>query len=276
MKRRMQVLGLCTVVALGIAAPAAAKTAVKPGDGLFGAGRTATESSEGHADYVPERPSSQSEAESASSQDRYIPQPLGRPSCAPGQGVAERWVGGPTNEVETVGIQLNCFGDPAEPDPAAPAAAPAPPQITQAMVRRAFEQVPVPELSSQTQPVDKTLVNFDTIFFVDAQPMTETVTLLGQQVTLFIEPSTYRWDHGDGSEVTTYSPGAAYPSKEIVHRYMKARQTVRHQVSIDWTATYSVNGGPPQPVPGTVTTVGPETPLRISEAAPALSGDHSG
>ncbi|GAB3250790.1 hypothetical protein GCM10027425_08370 [Alteromonas gracilis] len=166
-----------------------------------------------------------------------------------------------------------CFADP---DPAAPAAAPAPPQITQAMVRRAFEQVPVPELSSQTQPVDKTLVNFDTIFYVDAQPMTETVTLLGQQVTLFIEPSTYRWDHGDGSEVTTYSPGAAYPSKEIVHRYMNARETVRHQVSIDWTATYSVNGGPAQPVPGTVTTVGPETPLRISEAAPALSGDHSG
>lgn len=195
-----------------------------------------------------------------------------RPACS--GYVPSSWAGGPEDPAQQL-IQQICM-DPVPPDPAAPAAAPAPPQITRAMVRRAFEQVPVPELSSQTQPVDKTLVNFDTIFYVDAQPMTETVTLLGQQVTLFIEPSTYRWDHGDGSEVTTYSPGAAYPSKEIVHRYMKARQTVRHQVSIDWTATYSVNGGPPQPVPGTVTTVGPETPLRISEAAPALSGDHSG
>ncbi|GAB3246833.1 hypothetical protein GCM10027425_02370 [Alteromonas gracilis] len=263
---------LMAAAALAMTAVPAAGVEVKPGESRIVVGVTNQEQADGTIAQTGER-----ESDAAKAPDRYIPQPLGRPSCAPGQGVAERWVGGPTNEVETVGIQLNCFGDPADPDPAVPAAAaPAPPQITQAMVRRAFEQVPVPELSSQTQPVDKTLVNFDTIFYVDAQPMTETVTLLGQQVTLFIEPSTYRWDHGDGSEVTTYSPGAAYPSKEIVHRYTDARQTVRHQVSIDWTATYSVNGGPAQPVPGTVTTVGPETPLRISEAAPALSGDHSG
>ena len=64
---------------------------------------------------------------------------------------------------------LVCSGDGA---PEAVPTAAAPPQVTEAMILRAFRRIPLPELRSQTQPDDKTLINFDTIFFTQAEPLT--------------------------------------------------------------------------------------------------------
>ena len=146
------------------------------------------------------------------------------------------------------------------------------PTVTPDLVARAFQRIPLPSLRSHTQPADKTLINFDTIFFVDAQPLQRTLTLLGQRVELEITPSTFRWVHGDGTTAVTHTPGAAYPAKDVVYRYQHAHVTVQHHVEIVWTARWRLNGGPLQDVPGTVTTVGPATSLRVAEATPALSG----
>lgn len=156
----------------------------------------------------------------------------------------------------------------------APPAAPAPalPRITGGLVLQALQRIPVPHLRSQTQPDNKTLVNFDTIFYVDARQFRRTVTLLGQRVALDITPSTFVWNHGDGTTSTTSEPGARYPAKDVVHRYQKAHRTVAHSVTIVWTARYRVGNGAWQPVPGTVTTSGPATGLRIAEATPVLTG----
>jgi len=123
-----------------------------------------------------------------------------------------------------------------------------------------------------TQPAAKTLINFDTIFYVEAEPLHRTLNLLGQRVELEITPSTFRWVHGDGTTSETHTPGATYPAKDVVYRYQQAHVTVRHHVEIVWTARWSLNGGPFQDVAGTVTTVGPDTSLAVVEATPALSG----
>ncbi len=154
-----------------------------------------------------------------------------------------------------------------------PAIAAVQPQVTDAMILQAFRRIPLPSLRSHSQPEDKTLVNFETIFYTDAQPLTRTVTLLGQRVRLEIRPSRFEWIHGDGTAATTRTPGAPYPSKEVVHRYADAHRTVAHRVVVTWSAEYSLNGGPLRPVNGTVTTTGPSTPLRVAEASPALSGE---
>ena len=187
--------------------------------------------------------------------------------CPPGSVQYRQWqvaAGGETP------LGFVCSGNGAP--PAVAAAAPAPPQVTDAMVLAAFRRVPVPELRSQSQPGDKTLVNFDTIFFTEAEPLTRTVTILGQSVRLEIEPSSFTWEHGDGTSATTSTPGAPYPAKDVVHRYADAHVTVQHRVVVTWSAQWSLNGGPLQPVAGTVTTTGPTTPLRVAEASPSLSG----
>jgi hypothetical protein len=159
-------------------------------------------------------------------------------------------------------LGLRCSTDP--PDAAGP--------VTPAQVSRAFQRVPLPALRAITQPADKTLINFDTIFRVEAAPLNRTLTLLGQRVELRIVPSTFRWVHGDGTTTVTTTPGAAYPAEDVVYRYQQAHVTVIQHVEIVWTARWSLNGGPFQDVIGTVTTVGPDTALRIAEATPALSG----
>ena len=146
------------------------------------------------------------------------------------------------------------------------------PVITAAMVLAAFRRIPVPKATSITQPAGKTLVNFDTIFHTRADAFTRTVTLLGQRVRLDIKPSRFTWTYGDGSTAVTTTPGAAYPAKTIVHRYPHAHATMTHHVTVQWSATYSINGSAPMDVPGTVTTDGPATDLRVAEAIPALSG----
>ena len=70
----------------------------------------------------------------------------------------------------------------------------------------------------------------------------------------------------------TSTPGAPYPSKDVVYRYQKAHRTVAHRVTIVWTARYRVGNGPWQDVPGSVNTTGPATDLRIAEATPVLTG----
>jgi hypothetical protein len=186
-----------------------------------------------------------------------------RNNCPPGERTYRLWQVAPPPATP---MGLVCSGN------GPPPVAAAPPQVTDAMVLQAFRRIPLPSLRSQSQPANKTLINFDTIFFTQAQPLTRQLTLLGQRVRLEIRPSRFEWVHGDGTTETTTTPGAPYPAKTIVYRYADAHRTVAHRVVVTWSAEWSLNGGPLQPVNGTVTTTGPSTPLRIAEASPALSG----
>jgi hypothetical protein len=185
----------------------------------------------------------------------------GNTSCPPGKHMYRLWQVTPVEM--PLGIQ--CAGTTPPPAPRQ--------QLTAAMIARAFQHVPLPALATRVQPAGRTLVNFDTIFFTEARPITRTLTLLGQQVRLDIRPSRFTWTYGDGSTETTSVPGAPYPSKEVTHRYPHAHTTVAAHVAVTWTAEYAVNGAAPRPVDGTVTTVGPDTRLAIAEAVPALSGE---
>lgn len=175
------------------------------------------------------------------------------------------------------GAQPNdtCDVAPAVAAPAVAGAPPPPPQVTPGMVLTAMRSMGLPALTTVVQPADKTLVNFDTIFYTDPAPVTRTVTLLGQPVTIAATPASFTWHFGDGASTSTSSPGAPYPAKDVTHRYTDAHVTVRPSVDVTYTGEYQVGGGGWQTIPGTVTIAGPGTPLRISEATPVLSGNHS-
>lgn len=173
-------------------------------------------------------------------------------------------------------------GDPCSSDAAAPATAvavaagPAPlPQVTPGVALTALRHIGLPALQARTQPKDKTLVNFPTIFYTEPEPFTRTVTLLGRPVLIQATPSSFTWHYGDGTTATTSTPGAPYPAKDVTHLYRDAHATVQTSVDVTYTATFEVAGGPQQAIPGAVTISGPTAPLRISEATPVLSGDHA-
>ena len=183
-----------------------------------------------------------------------------RAPCPAGLTAYTRWV--KTRTTWTSAPKVVCLSGP--PTDSRPA-------ITGAMVLRALRTVRLPHPTPSIQPARRTLVNLDTIFSAPQAPLTRTVTLLGQRVTLRIRPTRWVWEYGDGHSATTTTGGAAYPNKTIAYRYQRAAK-VQPRVSITWAATYRINGGASQPVAGTVSTTGPSASLRVLEAVPVLSG----
>lgn len=147
-----------------------------------------------------------------------------------------------------------------------------PPTITPGDVLRELRRIGLPSLITHIQPAHKTLVNFDTIFYTDAETFTATVGLLGQRVDIEAEPTGFTWHYGDGSSEDTTRPGAPYPALQITHRYTNADVTVHPRVDVTYTSRFRVNRGPWQPIEETITITGPSTDLRIVEAVPVLVG----
>ena len=125
-------------------------------------------------------------------------------TCPPGEQVYRLWQ---TEPPPATADGLVCSGN------GPPPVAAAPPQVTPGMVAAAFRRIPLPSLRSHSQPANKTLINFDTIFFTQAQPLTRNLTLLGQRVRLEIRPSRFEWVHGDGTTETTSYAGGAVPGQ---------------------------------------------------------------
>jgi hypothetical protein len=163
---------------------------------------------------------------------------------------------------------------PAQPVAAGAAAAPPPPQVTPGVVLNALRRIGLPSLRARTQPEDRTLVNFATIFYTRPQSFTRAVTLLGQPVQIHATPASYTWHYGDGSTATTRRPGAPYPSKDVTHRYTDAHVTVQTSVDVTYSARFRVGGADWQTIPGSVTIAGPASALRVSEATAVLSGTY--
>ncbi|MBD8870565.1 hypothetical protein [Nocardioides donggukensis] len=161
--------------------------------------------------------------------------------------------------------------------PADPTAAPpAPPQVTEPIVRRALRRIPLPGSSIVVQPPGgRTLVNFDTLFRTEAAPLQRTVRLLGRRVDLEIWASSFTWRHGDGTQQVSTSPGRAFAEgvsmdEYVSHRYADAQVTVRPAVDTTYSARFRVDGGPWQDVVGTVTIAGEPVELSVVEGRPTL------
>jgi hypothetical protein len=167
-----------------------------------------------------------------------------------------------------VGIRTQCIGG------VPPAYVP--PTVTPGDVLSALRRIGLPRLDVEVQPADKTLVNFDTIFWTDPETVALGLTILGQGVDVVATPVRYAWSFGDGTGRTTSTPGDPYPSRSITHRYQDAEVTVHPQVAVAYRARFRVDGGGWQQIDETVSTTGPATSLRVAEATPLLSGGGTG
>ncbi|WP_350278966.1 hypothetical protein [Kribbella sp. HUAS MG21] len=147
---------------------------------------------------------------------------------------------------------------------------PVPREITWEDVRSETKDVMFPALTVRVQPRGRTLVNLDTIVYTDDNGVTANwVTVLGRPVLVEATPRKFIWSFGDGTSVTTTSPGKPYPSKEITHKYMKVA-SVNLTVTVTYTARFFVSDAGWRNVDGLVSITGPATPLQVREAVPVL------
>jgi hypothetical protein len=147
------------------------------------------------------------------------------------------------------------------------------PQLTGADVRQEAQKlVPHPAIGT-APPNGTTLVNIETILWVDTPSSRTlgTVALLGHQVQISVALASVAWTFGDGTTETTPDAGTPYDradpcSAKLCDDYWGHvfPTTGPHTViaTITWTGTYRVDGGPAQPIPGTVT--GPASTVTIT------------
>ena len=122
-------------------------------------------------------------------------------------------------------------------------------------------------------PGDMVIVSKDLIVYTDPSSRTLSTTVGGVPVEVVVTPVSYTWDWGDGASTTTTDPGAPYPYQTVVHRYRQRLKGVVVSLTTSWSATFSVEGGPPQPVSGTVTTTESSAPFDLVRLVGVLTDD---
>ncbi len=140
-------------------------------------------------------------------------------------------------------------------------------------VFRYFQTLPLPQLTTRQQPPGEALVGLPVIFFTDS-PTTQlfTVDIRGFTVDIAATASSYTWDTGDGTVLTTTDPGAPYPAETITHDYSSGTYTA--SLTTTWSATYSVDGGVSANVPGTTTTQGAPVTFTVLQARTVLTNPY--
>lgn len=137
-----------------------------------------------------------------------------------------------------------------------------------AIVQSEFQSVVVQGGRADVSPEPETLVNIKTRFQTDAPASYEIpLTLLNQSVVITATAQKYTWhlDNGD-TRVSTR------PKGYLEHEYRRAG-TYDVFVSITWSGTFSVNGGPAQPITGTVEIDGEPTRIQVQQARSELVRD---
>ena len=114
-------------------------------------------------------------------------------------------------------------------------------------------------------------VNKPVYFATDAVAHDRQLTILGLPVTVHLTPVGYTWDPCDGSPAfTTATPGGAWPDGDVSHSYRKAAPGVTVGLTVEWSATFTVQGTT-YPVNGTTTATTTSPVFEIREAEAVLT-----
>ncbi len=125
-----------------------------------------------------------------------------------------------------------------------------------AAIQRQFESLPVNAGSVVAQPSPHTLRGAETNFYAEAVEQQFDVTMFGQRVHIVATPVQYTWNYGDG---TVFGPQPSMGGPLPQDRWGEKTRTSHaygttgdFQVVLTTTfqGTYSVNAGPPLPIPG--------------------------
>lgn len=113
--------------------------------------------------------------------------------------------------------------------------------------------IPLPGVSIQVSPSPKGLTGFNGWYWVGGMPaggaFTASANVLGATVNVQARPSSFVWNFGDGTQLTTTSSGIAYPGTDgqgsIHHVYQARNETPGYQLSLTFVLAvrYQVNAG---------------------------------
>lgn len=123
-------------------------------------------------------------------------------------------------------------------------------------IQRQFENLPVKAGSVVAQPSPHTLRGAETNFYADASEQQFDVTMFGQQVHVVATPVQFTWNYGDGAVLGPQPsmggplPQGRWGEKTRTSHAYTATGDFQVVLTTSFRGTYSVNNGPPLPIPG--------------------------
>jgi len=125
-----------------------------------------------------------------------------------------------------------------------------------ALIQTEFQKLPIAAGKATAQPSPHTLRGAETNFFAEAAQQQFDIKILAQDVHVVAKPVEYTWNFGDGTSLgPTTTPGGPLPQDRWGEKTATSHiyaQTGDFSVVLTthFQGTYSVNGGPPLPIPG--------------------------
>ncbi|WP_255482295.1 hypothetical protein [Pseudarthrobacter sp. NBSH8] len=125
-----------------------------------------------------------------------------------------------------------------------------------AQIQQQFESLPINAGAVVAQPSPNTLRGAETNFYADASEQQFDVTMFGQRVHVVATPVQYTWNYGDG---TVFGPQPSMGGPLPQDRWGEKTRTshvyadtgdFQVVLTTSFHGTYSVNNGPPLPIPG--------------------------
>jgi len=118
-----------------------------------------------------------------------------------------------------------------------------------ALAREVRDSLPVADLQISMNP-RRGLVGVKSWFWIEGggRPLSDSLWAFGVRVDVEARPTSYRWDFGDGTVITTKSPGRPYPDRSPV-RHTYEQSSARHPDGYRVTVTtlfdvrWRANGG---------------------------------
>ena len=123
-------------------------------------------------------------------------------------------------------------------------------------IQKQFQSLPINAGSVVAQPSPHTLRGAETNFYADATEQQFDVTMFGQKVHVVATPVQYTWNYGDG---TVFGPQPSMGGPLPQERWGEKTRTSHAYpnpgdfqivLTTSFQGTYSVNSGPPLPIPG--------------------------
>lgn len=125
-----------------------------------------------------------------------------------------------------------------------------------ASIQKRFETLPIDAGAVTAQPSPHTLRGAQTNFYAESVEQQFDITMFGQKVHVVATPVQYTWNYGDG---TVFGPQPSMGGPLPQNRWGEKTRTSHAYgstgdfqvvLTTSFRGTYSVNDGPPLPIPG--------------------------
>jgi hypothetical protein len=135
------------------------------------------------------------------------------------------------------------------------------------------DRMPIPRVDVSINPA-RGLVGVEAWFWIDGYagaPLTNSTAAFGDLVEVQARVERYEWSFGDGTTLTSESPGQAYPARSSVrHMYERSSAGLPEGYSVDadfvFSVRYRVNGGSWIELPGITRSAHADYEVRESQA----------